>query len=408
MKRNSCPFTVVLLLAISLSVWAESPMPSDPVFKATTTDGKPAGGRIGRLDLGAGILTLDGPAGRELKLSQIVSLTRDGATPPPSLPEGSLVVFPDGDRLRAVIGTTTDTALQVLPGALGDAPTSVPLDSLLGVLLAPPAEADAAEALWNRVRSEPRNAEVLWLANGDRLTGSLLSLSAEKLEFQPDTGPVSVPRASVIALGADPALVKYPKPAGAFLEVTFTDGSRLGLATARLEQGRIVGKTLFGVEIRPELKVISRLHVRSDAVSYLSELKPAAAQYVGYLGRHPETFGRDATWDGHGLRLGGQPFEHGLGTLPRTLLAYRVEPHNTRFQATVGLDDRAGELASVVFRVLVDGQERFVSPAMGRHSEPVPVDIPVQGGKVLILITEFGERGDVQDVADWAEARLVR
>ncbi|MEO6808483.1 MAG: NPCBM/NEW2 domain-containing protein, partial [Isosphaeraceae bacterium] len=39
---------------------------------------------------------------------------------------------------------------------------------------------------------------------------------------------------------------------------------------------------------------------------------------------------------------------------------------------------------------------------------PGAIDLDIAGGKVLILISEFGERGEVRDFADWVEARLIR
>jgi hypothetical protein len=411
--RRLAPRLLLAALALALAAPAaraddEPPVPSDPVFRALRTDATTVSGRLRRLDP-AGPVVLDGEGGRthEIPLAGLVSLRRETAPVPPA-PEGGLLLFPEGDRLRGVIGAATETTLPVAPAALGDASTAVPLGSLLGVLFAPPADPAAAEALRNGVRDTPRDSEVLWLANGDRLAGSLLSLAADAVGFQPDTGPVTVPRGSVVALGFDPALATYPRPAGPFLELTFTDGSRLGVSGARLERGALVGTTRFGAEVRPALSALAAVHVRGPHLAYLTERAPAGASYVGYLGRHPEAYGKDATWDGHDLRLGGVAYDRGVGTLPRTLLAYRLEPGDRRFQATVGLDERAGELASVVFRVLVDEQERFASPPLSRRDAPVPVDVNVTGAKLLILVTEFGDRGDVQDVADWAEARLVR
>jgi hypothetical protein len=380
---------------------------SDPVFQVQKLDGTTDSGRIARLT-GDGSLILEGDPPRTIPLNQVVSLARDRAAPQ-AAHEGGLVLFPDGDRLRAIIGAGSETSLEALPGALGDVSTAIPLDSLLGVILAPPQDRVEYEALVGRVRGEPRDAEVLWLANGDRITGSLLGFGADKVSFQPDTGPLAVSRASVVALGFDPATVRYPRPEGTtYLELTFLDGSRLGVGNPRIERGQLIAQSRFGVEVHPSLTSLSRVVVRSDAVSYLSERPAAAVQYVGYLGEHVQAYGRDTTWDGHPLQLDGQLYDRGLGTVPRTLLAYRLDPADRRFQALVGLDDRAGELANVVFRVLVDEQERYASPPLSRRSAPLPLNLDVSGGKLLILVTEFGERGDVQDSADWVEARLVR
>jgi hypothetical protein len=89
-------------------------------------------------------------------------------------------------------------------------------------------------------------------------------------------------------------------------------------------------------------------------------------------------------------------------------MAYRLKPGDRRFQALVGLDDRAGPLGSVVFRVIVDGRERYVSPTISARDTPKAIDVDLEGAKLLILITEFGERGEVRDFADWAEARILR
>ncbi len=393
----------------------EATAPTDPVFTVVLSDGPPVEGRIRQLGPSNRlVIDLDQPpAGGapeplSFSLDRVVSLTRRGVDPAPSPPLGSLVLFPEGDRLRAIIGPVEGNALTALPPALGDAATPIPLDAVLGILLAPPSAPGEAEALIRRIRTQPRQAEVLWLANGDLISGSLLELGSSVVKFEPENGPIGVPRSSVVALGFDPALVSYDRPADPYLELTFTDGSRLGISNARVEKGRLLATTRFGLEVAIGISAISRIHTRGGSVSYLSEYDEAASEFVGYLSPHPGTYGRDLTWDGHGLRLAGQPFDRGLGMLPRTLLAYRLDPRDHRFQALVGLDDRAGPRASVVFRVLVDGKERFTSPALSPRQAPIPIDVDLSGGRLLILVVEFGEAGDVQDSAIWAEARLIR
>lgn len=414
------------LLAILLLCPAAAPAvddaptaPTDPVFIVITTDGPPLEGRIRQLgpdnrlvlDLdqsSSANLATSTPAPRSLDLNRVVSLTRRGADPAPSPPLGSLVLFPEGDRLRAIIGPLQENALTLIPPAFGDVATPLPLDRLQGVIFAPPSASEQVEALIRQIRAEPKNAEVLWLANGDRINGSLLDLGSSVVKFESDTGPVSVPRSTVVALGFDPALVNYPRPEGLYLELTFMDGSRLGVGNPRVEKGRLIASTRFGSEINIAISSLSRVHFRSPLIAYLSERDAAASEFVGYLSTHPGTYGRDLTWNGHGLRMAGQPYDRGLGMLPRCLLAYRIEPADSRFQALVGLDDRAGPRSSVVFRVLVDGKERFASPALTPRQAPVPVDIDLAGGRLLILVVEFGDAGDVQDNAVWAEARIIK
>ena len=145
----------------------------------------------------------------------------------------------------------------------------------------------------------------------------------------------------------------------------------------------------------------------TSSVVYLSERPVLDERYVSFVGP-PRHYRKDANIEGHPMRLSGQDFERGIGTESRTLLAYRLEPGDKRFQAQVGLDDRAGPLGSVVFRVFVDKAEKFVSPPLSARDAPRTIDLDVTGAKVLILITEFGPRGGIRDLADWGEARIIR
>ncbi len=69
-----------------------------------------------------------------------------------------------------------------------------------------------------------------------------------------------------MAVGFDPALIQYPRPKGAFLEATLSDGTRLGLASVRLVEGNVEGTTRFGKAIRFPLTALARLHSRSASV----------------------------------------------------------------------------------------------------------------------------------------------
>jgi NPCBM/NEW2 domain len=399
---------IVLIIAVAAGgprAQAGAAISSDPVFKAQLIDGRTVSGRLA--SLGPGSIRLVSTEGKtvELPLNRFVKLGRDAATVRPAL-DASHVIFPEGDRLmRVAIGSSTETSLEIQSDALGK--LSVPLDGILGLLFANESQAPLFDSLWEQVRSEPRSTEVVWLTNGDRLTGGFLALDEGKIKIQVAGKPALVDRPAVVALGFDPKLVSYPRPQSDFLELTLRDGSRLGVSEARLEDGMILATTRYGAPIKISLNELVRVYGRSSSLVYLSERKVFRDQYLPYVGPTRE-YRIDRTVDGHIFHLSGQSFDRGIGTQSTTFLAYKIEPGDRRFQALVGVDDRAGPLGSVVFRVLVDGAERFKTPPMTDHDTPRAVDVDLLGAKFVILATEFGDRGDVRDLADWVEARIVR
>ncbi|MDR3634401.1 MAG: NPCBM/NEW2 domain-containing protein [Isosphaeraceae bacterium] len=382
-------------------------VPSDPVFTVHLIEGKTLSGQLRQLGPSdrLTLVSAQGPD-RVVPLDQVVKVTRDG---PPAVyaPEVPVVLLPDGDRLfRAVVGVTKDMSIEVQQYILGN--LNIPLDSLAGLVFGLPAgESEDADLILDRMRRDPRTTEVLWLSNGDRLVGNFLGLDETKVRFQTENGTLSLEQSGVSGLAFDPALISYPRPAGTFLELTLSDGSRLGVQHVRIDQGQIAATTRFGAEVRIPLNELLAAHPRSDRLVYLAERPVAREQSIPYVGPS-RPFQRDRTVDGHLFRLGGQTYDRGLGTASRSFLAYRLDPGDQRFQAQVGLDDRAGALGNLVFRVLVDGKERYASPPMSVRDTPRAVDVDVAGGSVLILVTDFGDRGGVRDFADWAEARLVR
>jgi NPCBM/NEW2 domain len=413
--RNLILSALSFFLLAGPSSAADTPVASDPVFGALLVDGTAVKGRIRQFSPNGDIVlvTTEGGGGggaggqeKTIPASALVKLTRENLNQSLA-PEPSAIFFPGGDRLyRTAIGAATDTSLEVQSYSL-DGKLAIPLEAILGLIFAQPNDPEGLDSQVLGIRTEPRTNEMLWLANGDKLSGSFLGLSDKAVEFQSGKTDLKLDRGAVVALGFDPALVVYPKPPGVFFEVTLADGSRLGVREPRLDQGHLVATSRFGATLRIKIGELTRVHPRSAQVAYLSERKQAGEVYEPYVGL-PRAYRRDSTVDGHTFRLSGQDYDRGIGTESRTMLAYRVEPEDKRFQVLVGLDDRAGPLGSVVFRVLVDRVERFRSPAMSVRDAPLAVDLDIAGAKSLILITEFGARGGVRDLADWVEARFVR
>jgi hypothetical protein len=395
-----------LCLGLNQAAADSSAVSSEPVFTALKVDGGSVSGRIAAISTDRITLAAREDSQEVIPLRSLVKLTRE---PRPALQamEGSHVLLPDGDRLmRVIVGAATETTLEVQShSALGK--LMVPLDSVLGLVLTTPSDADAFDQLWDRVRLEPRTTEVVWMVNGDRMTGGFLGMDDRVIKLQIDGKPVEIDRTGIVALSFDPAVVSYPRPAADFLDISLVDGSRLGVTGARIEKGQMVATTRFGLVIRFPVTDLLRVDPRTDALMYLSDRKPDAETYVPYFGP-TRAFRADRTVDGHAFQLGGHLHERGLGTQSKTLLAYKLRPGDRRFQALVGVDDRAGPLGSVSFRVLTDGRQQVSTPSMTCRDTPRAIDLDVSNAKLLILITEFGDRGDVRDLADWVEARIIR
>lgn len=118
--------------------------------------------------------------------------------------------------------------------------------------------------------------------------------------------------------------------------------------------------------------------------------------------------GEDAEGDGARLSLGGTIYERGVGVHAASEITVALDGKYERFVSDVGIDDEITvDLATAVFRVLVDDKQVFESPVMRRASAPVTVSVPVLGAQKLTLVVTDGGDGFAADHGDWAGARLV-
>ena len=100
-----------------------------------------------------------------------------------------------------------------------------------------PASSDELDALWDRVRTEPRSTEVVWLANGDRLAGGFLGLDDKRSRSRSVASPSRSIARAVRCPRFRPGAGQLSSAQSGFLELTLKDGSRLGVTEARLDDG---------------------------------------------------------------------------------------------------------------------------------------------------------------------------
>ena len=128
------------------------------------------------------------------------------------------------------------------------------------------------------------------------------------------------------------------------------------------------------------------------------------------LGKVKQGYGSphiDSAVDGHPLTINGRTFPHGLGTHADSYLAIKLDKGSTRFTASVGVDDEAGDaVAQVKFLVYGDGKVLWQSNDLTYHQDASQVDVDVTGIDVLILAAVGTGDGIRCDHADWIDPQL--
>ncbi len=117
----------------------------------------------------------------------------------------------------------------------------------------------------------------------------------------------------------------------------------------------------------------------------------------------------DATPYGQALRIGGETFTSGIGTLANS----RLEVRNAgfaRFVTRVGVDDSAlSATAKVRFEVFADGRSVARTGWIKRGDAPIALSAPVQGARIVELVARGDRTGLQNDLpVTWGAAALDR
>lgn len=117
---------------------------------------------------------------------------------------------------------------------------------------------------------------------------------------------------------------------------------------------------------------------------------------------------RDSAQGGGPLSLRGKVFAKGLGVHAMSKLTFDVNRSYKRLIAQVGVDDSAGDLASVEFKVWADGKLVWESGVLRRTTPAKAIDIEILNATQIVLEVAAADNADIQDRANWANAKLVR
>ncbi|NIA22408.1 MAG: hypothetical protein GWP05_10695 [Anaerolineaceae bacterium] len=256
--------------------------------------------------------------------------------------------------------------------------------------------------------------DLLVLANGDRLAGTVNRIDAEKVQFHSETlGDRTLDRERVPAIRIAVPAKGRPKPKLPALKVITGEGTAVELCDMTIADGMAGGAVAGGPILSVPLKRLKRIDVIGGRLIPLETLEPSVyEQHSLDILKWEIRRGQNVLGKPMRLRvIGGAPartFESGLGVHGPCRVVYKLGGAYARFMATAGIDESAGQWADVNLVVKVDGKEVFRTDHVKWREPARRVNVPVAGAKTLELIVEAGEHYDVQDRVNWAQARLLR
>lgn len=130
----------------------------------------------------------------------------------------------------------------------------------------------------------------------------------------------------------------------------------------------------------------------------------ALSQSWGELGF--DTAAHEPRKAGEALRIGTQTYTNGLGHHANGKLVLLLNAEFERFEAEVGVQPCAS--GSVVFRVHAEDRILFDSGVMRSGDAAKSLSVPVAGAQELVLEVADAGDGIACDMANWANARLLR
>jgi len=312
-----------------------------------------------------------------------------------------------GGMLRATTVTMNDETCQInwLYGQL-----KLPIEAVRGIRLSDesdikklPAGHDTFTADLNTPPSDKDRLFVTVENKVQSLPGIFADLSAEKVKFTFEDQDRELERTRVLGMTLAGG-GKKPDLTGMTM-IHLADGSSLWATISTMDNGSTTLKLASGVELKLPWASIARIDVRSDRLTFLSDLEPTDVEEkaIAYVG----SWQKDRSVRGKSLTIKGKTFDKGIGVHATSRLTFTIDPKFNIFAATLGIDDMTKGKGDCEFVILADGKELLRKRIKG-SDQPQEVRVNLGSAKKLTLAVEAGEDLDFADHGNWGDARLIR
>ncbi|MCA8979160.1 MAG: NPCBM/NEW2 domain-containing protein [Planctomycetes bacterium] len=250
----------------------------------------------------------------------------------------------------------------------------------------------------------------------DRIDGAIEAFEFEGLRFESDLGSKLYPWSEVAACFVEALDDSSSQDGeGTPVIVDLVDGSRLRAGFLRWDEDRLELRTSAGRGVALANSAISEVFFDDGRLRFLSDMTPIAVEEASPFGDElglswPHRMDRSVT--GGPLTAGGRLWSRGIGVHAPSRLTFALDGAWRELRGAVAIDDEVLRLSakgSVIFRVHVDGEQRFESPLL-RGGDAV-VELPrisVEGAHRVVLEVDLATELHVADRADWLGVVLVK
>lgn len=250
----------------------------------------------------------------------------------------------------------------------------------------------------------------------DRIDGAIEAFEVGGLRFGSDLGSKLYPWSEVAACFVE-ALDESGADDGEVTPVVvdLVDGSRLRAGFLRWNEEQLELRTAAGRGVALANASIAEVFFDDGRLRFLSDMTPSAVDEVSPFGDElglswPHRMDRSVT--GGPLSAGGRHWSRGIGVHAPSRLTFALGGEWREMRGAVAIDDEVLRLSakgSVIFRVHVDGEQRFESPVV-RGGDPI-LELPriaLQDARELVLEVDLATDLHVADRADWLGVVLVK
>jgi hypothetical protein len=258
-------------------------------------------------------------------------------------------------------------------------------------------------------RDEKHAAEdVVALANGDFTRGLISAIDANGITVQADGNPITVSWDAVKSvLLAAVASSAEPANNERGVRITLADGSILSGRAFTLAGDKAALAAADGAQRDLAAASVTSIEQLNGPVAWLSSLPPSENVQTPFL----ETVfpaRMDRTVVGEPIRFGDRTFARGIGVHAYSRMTWQL-PEGNRYESfrTRYAVDGDKPYANVTVRVKLDDKVVHEAQDFVAGKLADVVQVPLGNAKTLTLEVDYGKTYDVQDRFNWIEPALL-